>query len=109
MNSHQQTTTPSAIPEGGFGSNFGHPLDMLARTAANTHSPEIERPNTFSVITPSAQNTPRQVPQRIGPTEAILTTWSAELSGIDPVERGWLDIDDAKWLFERYPRRSFHD
>jgi hypothetical protein len=88
----------------GFGSNFGHPLDMLARTAANTNSPDLDRLNTsFNGITPPAgQNIPRQ-PPRAGPSETFSTTWSTELTGIDPVERGWLDIDDAKWLFEKYP------
>jgi hypothetical protein len=87
----------------GFGSSFGHPLDMLARTAANTHSPDVDRfsaGNTFNGITPPAQNVQRQS-LRIGPSETINTTWSTELTGIDPVERGWLDIDDAKALFEK--------
>ena len=101
------TTTLNSTETTGFGSNFGHPLDMLARTAADTHCPDVDRLNTsFNGITPPAgQNISRQQPLRIGPSEAIPTTWSTELTGIDPVERGWLDIDDAKWLFERYPNR----
>ena len=97
-------STVNATEPTAFGSNFGHPLDMLARTAANTHSPDLDRSNaSFKGITcPTGQNIPRQ-PPRVGPSEAIPTTWSTELTGIDPVERGWLDIDDAKWLFERYP------
>lgn len=100
--------TNNSSSETGFTSNFGHPLDMLARTAANTHSPDITIDrfpcgNTFNGITPPTQgsNTTRQ-PSRIGPSEAIPTTWSTELSGIDPVERGWLDIEDAQFYFERY-------
>jgi hypothetical protein len=96
------------------GNNFGHPLDMLARTAANTHShantnthsgsPELDRftpGNSCSGITPPAQNTQRPG-LRIGTTDAIPTTWTSELSGIDPVERGWMDLDDAKAYFVRY-------
>ena len=89
----------------GFGSSFGHPLDMLARTAANTHSPDVERftsGNTFNGITPPSQSASRQPTRIVGPSDSIPTTWSTELSGIDPVERGWVDIDDARSLFERY-------
>ena len=105
-NPGQSSTTATRPSETtAFGSNFGHPLDVLARTAADTHPPDLDRLNpTFNGITPcAAQQIPRQQPLRIGPSEAIPTTWTTELSGIDPVERGWLDIDDAKWLFERYP------
>jgi hypothetical protein len=94
-------------PETGFTSNFGHPLDMLARTAANTHSPDVTIDrypcgNTFNGINPPTQSSNTRQPLRIGPSEAIPTTWTTELSGIDPVERGWLDIEDAKFYFERY-------
>ena len=96
--------TAGSTGDSGFGSNFGHPLDMLARTAANTHSPDVDRfppGTTYNGITPPCLMAPRPSP-RVGPTETIPTTWSTELSSIDPVERGWLDIDDAKSLFERY-------
>jgi hypothetical protein len=91
--------------ETGFSSSFGHPLDMLARTATNAHSPNLDRFTsgiTFNGIVPPSQNDARNATRRIGPPEAIPTTWSTELSGIDPVERGWIDIDDAKFYFERY-------
>jgi len=91
------------VPET-FGTSFGHPLDILARTAANTTSPEdrFSTPGgtTFNGITPPAAHLQRPI-QRVVPSESINTTWSTELSGIDPVERGWLDLDDAKMLFER--------
>ena len=103
---------PSAAPpiQETFGTtgNFGHPLDMLARTAANTTSPDdrFSTPggggSAFNGITPPAVTMQRPM-QRVIPSETVPTTWSTELSGIDPVERGWLDIDDAKMLFERYP------
>jgi hypothetical protein len=88
-----------------FGTSFGHPLDMLARTAANTTSPD-DRFSTpggtaFNGITPPAAAHFQRPTQRVVPSDSINTTWSTELSGIDPVERGWLDIDDAKMLFER--------
>jgi hypothetical protein len=89
---------PTTTTDGAFGS-FGHPLDMLARTAANTQSP----PDRFQMQNIEGQmgmGTQRQ-PLRIGPSETIPTTWTQDLTGIDPVERGWLDIDDAKSLFER--------
>jgi hypothetical protein len=73
---------------------------MLARTAANTHSPDLDQYPTFNGITPPAHAIPR--PPRIGPSEVIQTTWSTDLTGIDPVQRGWIDIDDAKSLFEKY-------
>jgi len=106
-------TSPSGVgvtnnsPETGFASNFGHPLDMLARTAANTHSPDVTIDrfpcgNTFNGITPPIQGCTTRLPLRIGPSETIPTTWTTELTGIDPVERGWLDIEDAKFYFERY-------
>ncbi len=83
------TATTHPTETTGFGSNFGHPLDILARTAADTNSPDLDRLNTsFNGITPcAAQHIPRQQPSRIGPSEAIPTTWSTELTGIDPVER----------------------
>jgi Fungal Zn(2)-Cys(6) binuclear cluster domain len=100
------------------GNSFGHPLDMLARTAANTHShthsvsPELDRfppSNAYSGITPPAQTTQRST-LRIATAEAIPTTWTADLSGMDPVERGWMDLDDAKAFFGRYvsPERSVY-
>jgi hypothetical protein len=109
-------TSPTTKVDNTFpaGNSFGHPLDMLARTAANTHShahtnthsasPELDRftpGNTYSGITPPAQNTQRST-LRIGTTDAIPTTWTSDLSGIDPVERGWMDLDDAKSFFDRY-------
>ena len=103
-----QTSTAPPIQETfGTTGNFGHPLDMLARTAANTTSPDdrFSTPggggSAFNGITPPAVPMQRPV-QRVIPSETVPTTWSTELSGIDPVERGWLDIDDAKMLFERY-------
>jgi len=110
----QQQHAPSAqlIPNvepaagSGFGSSsFGHPLDMLARTAANTHSPDMNRfsatNTTYSGITPPAPPTPRTT-LRVGTSDGITTTWSTDLSAIDPVERGWIDLDEAKYHFERY-------
>jgi len=114
------TTSPPIIPEinsnglnglnGTFAgaSNFGHPLDMLARTAANTHSPDMERLNSFNSPVSHHQNMSRPPPQhpggiRVTPIDSIPTTWSSDISGIDPIERGWLDIEDTKMLFERYP------
>lgn len=109
-------TSPTTKVDNTFaaGNSFGHPLDMLARTAANTHShnhsnshsvsPELDRfppANAYSGITPPAQTTQRSS-LRIATTDAIPTTWSTDLSGIDPVERGWMDLDDAKAFFERY-------
>ena len=98
-----QTAAP--VPET-FGTSFGHPLDMLARTAANTTSPDdrfsmTPATNAFNGITPPAGHLQRPA-QRVIPSESVPTTWSSDLSGIDPVERGWLDIDDAKMLFKRY-------
>jgi hypothetical protein len=87
----------------GFTSKFGHPLDMLARTAADSHSPGIDRfnaGNTFPNSGPLGSQQPR-TPRLLGPSESIPNTWSADLSGIDPVRRGWVDIEDAKFLFER--------
>jgi hypothetical protein len=95
---------PSTNPDTGFVGSFGHPLDMLARTAANTHSPTEGRfagPAGHSNFSNFGVGSTTQ-PLRLGPTETMPTTWSADLSGIDPVERGWLDLDDAKALFERY-------
>lgn len=80
--------------------NFGHPLDMLARTAANTTSPPERFSGMQQMEGHMGMGTLRQ-PLRLGPADAIPTTWTSDLSGIDPVERGWLDIDDAKALFER--------
>ena len=81
---------------------FGHPLDMLARTAANTHSPDKDRFTTGNTtLAPSTSSLQRPAGIRIVPPDAITTTWSTDISGIDPVERGWLDLDDAKTLFER--------
>jgi len=84
--------------------SFGHPLDMLARTAANTHSPDMDRfsaGNSYNGITPPAQ--PVQRPSmRVGTSESITTTWTSDLSAIDPVERGWIDLEDARYYFERY-------
>jgi hypothetical protein len=80
--------------------NFGHPLDMLARTAANTTSPPERFPGMQQMDGPMGMGTQRQ-PLRLGPADTLPTTWTSDLSGIDPVERGWLDIDDAKALFER--------
>jgi len=104
----QASVAPPIQETFGTTGNFGHPLDMLARTAANTTSPDdrFSTPggggSAFNGITPPA--VPMQRPmQRVIPSETVPTTWSTELSGIDPVERGWLDIDDAKMLFERYP------
>ena len=96
-----ETTTANT----GFASNFGHPLDMLARTAASSHSPDIDRFNAGSAFPnsgPSTSQQPRAAPRVVGPSESMPTTWSADLLGIDPIKRGWLDIDDAKFLFERY-------
>jgi hypothetical protein len=87
-----QTTEPA------FG-NFGHPLDMLARTAANSHSPSDRFPNMSHL---GGQMGTQRQPLLLGPSETIPTTWTTDLSGIDPIERGWVDIDDAKSLFERY-------
>jgi len=103
-----ETTSPVAdttTVNAGFASNFGHPLDMLARTAASSHAPDIDRfnaRNTFPNADPPTSQQPRAAPRVIGPSESITTTWSADLLGIDPIKRGWLDIDDAKFLFERY-------
>lgn len=77
---------------------------MLARTAANTHSPDLDRypgGNAFNGISPPVHTITGQLPSRIGPSDTIQTTWSTDLTGIDPVKRGWIDIDDAKSLFER--------
>ena len=95
----EYNAAPAPKGDATFG-NFGHPLDMLARTAANTHPPEVDRfsPGTFPA---TATIPPRAQTLRIGPSETIPTTWNTDLTGIDPVERGWLDIDDAKALFER--------
>jgi hypothetical protein len=80
--------------------SFGHPLDMLARTAANTHSPEVDPrfqvPQAVNGIPP-----PIRAPPRVCPVDSIPTSWTTDLSGVDPIERGWLDMDDAKNLFER--------
>jgi len=109
LGGQSSTAGPAPVQEtfGTTAGNFGHPLDMLARTAANTTCPE-ERfstsggpGNAFNGITPAAAHLQRST-QRVIPSETVSTTWSTELSGIDPVERGWLDIDDAKMLFERY-------
>jgi hypothetical protein len=92
--------------DNGLGTSFGHPLDMLARTAANTHSPDLDRftpGNSYSGITPPAQ-LPR-APPRNGPMEWHMpTTWTTDIPGIDAVERGWIDLDEAKALFERLAR-----
>src|SRR5271156_1887488 len=92
--------------EAGFGSSFGHPLDMLARTAANSHSPDdrfTPGATNFNGITPPTHpSTIPRPPPRIGTTSDIVTSWSTELSGIDPVERGWLDLNETKSLFERF-------
>ena len=95
-------TTGAPLPET-FGTSFGHPLDILARTAANTTSPNdrFSTPgNAFNGITPPSTHMQRPA-QSVIPSKTVPTTWSTELSGIDPVERGWLDIDEAKMLFER--------
>ena len=88
-----------------MGTSFGHPLDMLARTAANTHSPDLDRftpGNTYNGITPPAQLPHRAPPPRNGPMEWHMpTTWTTDIPGIDAVERGWIDLDEAKALFER--------
>jgi hypothetical protein len=105
----QSSTAPAPVQETfGTTGNFGHPLDMLARTAANTTSPDdrFSTPggangNAFNGITSPSAHIQRPA-QRVIPSETVPTTWSTELSAIDPVERGWLDIDDAKMLFERY-------
>ena len=100
-NTPAPASVPSTNPDTGFVGSFGHPLDMLARTAANTHSPTEGR-----FVGPAGNSNfgvglARQ-PLRLGPAETMPTTWSADLSGIDPVERGWLELDHAKALFERY-------
>jgi hypothetical protein len=105
-----QTPTPllSSVEPAttGFnGSSFGHPLDMLARTAANTHSPDMNRlhatSTSYNGITPPAQPT-LKTSLRIGTSESISTSWTTDLSAIDPIERGWVDLEDAKYFFERY-------
>lgn len=95
-----ETTTTAS----GYVTTFGHPLDMLARTAANSHSPDIERFNAGNTVPNPGPPTSRQprTPRVIVPSDSIPTTWSSDVSGIDPIRRGWLDIDDAKFLFERY-------
>ena len=95
--------TAAATATKGFTSKFGHPLDMLARTAAKSHSPDIERfnaGNTFPNTGPLGSQQPR-TPRLLGPSESIPNTWTADLCGIDPINRGWLDMEDAKFLFER--------
>lgn len=101
-------TAPSvtrSTTDNSFGTSFGHPLDMLARTAANSHSPELDRfasGNAYPAITPPAQAAPR-APTRSGPLEWHLpSNWSAEIPNIDAVERGWIDLEEAKGLFERF-------
>ena len=105
---HAQSTGPLIQnvepPATGFTTSFGHPLDMLARTAANTHSPDLDRFNAgngYNKITPPVQPPPRPSSIRVGPSDSIPTTWNSDLSAIDPVERGWIDVEDAKFLFER--------
>src|SRR5439155_1683018 len=58
------TATTHPTETTGFGSNFGHPLDILARTAADTNSPNLDRLNSsFNGITPcAAQYIRRQQP-----------------------------------------------
>jgi hypothetical protein len=82
-------------------SGFGHPLDMLARTAANTHSPEERFTPVANTFTPPSQAVIRGPTTKVNPSDAITTTWSSDISGIDPVERGWIDLEDAKRNFER--------
>jgi hypothetical protein len=96
--------TSRSTTDNGFGTSFGHPLDMLARTAANSHSPELDRfasGNAYPPITPPAQSTPRAA-HRSGPLEwHVPTSWTTDIPSIDAVERGWLDLEEAKGLFER--------
>jgi len=99
---HTGTAAPIAGSGESFGSGFGHPLDMLARTAANTHSPDAERFTPTHTFTPPSQAVTRGPAIRVNPTEAITTTWSTDISSIDPIERGWIELEDAKFNFERY-------
>jgi hypothetical protein len=102
-------TVTRTTTDTGMATSFGHPLDMLARTAANTHSPDLDRftpGNTYNGITPPARPSHRAPPPRTGPMEWHMPTiWTTDIPSIDAVERGWIDLDEAKALFERSVER----
>jgi len=99
---HLHTSPVVHTVDGSFaGNTFGHPLDMLARTAANTHSPEVDPRFQASHSVHGITIPPPRPSPGIGPSESIPTSWTTDLSGVDPIDRGWLDMEDARNLFER--------
>jgi len=95
----------SQDPAGVGRPSFGHSLDMLARTAASSHPPGGERYAASNPIPAASPPLQRPTAVRVVAPDSIRTTWSTDLSGIDPVERSWLDLDTAKALFDRQASR----
>jgi Fungal Zn(2)-Cys(6) binuclear cluster domain len=99
---HRAISPHTGEQTGNFGASHGQPLDILARTAVSAHSPTLDRVtsgNTFPATSGTEPQTPNADP-RASVSESS-SAWSPDGNSFDPIERRWVDYEDAKSLFER--------
>lgn len=93
-------THPAGEPAARFGSTYAQPLDMLARTAASAHSPNLDRFALGNTMAPASGTNPHTPNPRTSVSDSS-SAWTPDGNSIDPIERRWLDIEDARALFDR--------
>jgi len=100
---NQQHSRSSRVgdPAGKSGSGHGHSLDMLARTAVSAHSPNLDRFTSGNTFTAATGTTNPHSPSLRASVSDSSSSWSPDGNSIDPIERRWLDIEDARALFDR--------
>ena len=90
-------------------SGHRHSLDMLARTAVSARTPKMDQlvpENTF--VTATGTTNPSSPNLRASVSD-LSSSWSPDGNSSDPIERRWLDIEDARSLFDRCDGSTTHN
>jgi len=101
-NQRQHSRSPRVgEPVGKSGSGHGHSLDMLARTAVNAHAPNLDKLDPENTFVTATGTTNPHSPNLRASVSDLASSWSPDGNSGDPIERRWLDIEDARSLFDR--------